>query len=57
MLAAPVRVPAVRSGGDPRSYYKIKPATSMALNDATMSEIVAKEYKVIALREGRPRRS
>ena len=43
-------VSAVRSGGDPRSYYPVTPAPGMALNDAPAA-VAAKEYKVIALRE------
>jgi len=43
-------VSAVRSGGDPRSYYPETPAPGMALNDAPAA-VAAKEYKVIALRE------
>ena len=46
----PCGLPAVRSGGDPRSYYQVKSASAMALNDAQTTP-AAKEYKVIALRE------
>ena len=46
----PCGAPAVRSGGDPRSYYPVTPAAGMALNDAPAVR-AAKEYKVIALRE------
>ena len=46
----PCGVPAVRSGGDPRSYYQVTAAADMALNDAPAAP-AAKEYKVIALRE------
>jgi len=46
----PCGVPAVRSGGDPRSYYQVTAAAGMALNDALVVP-AAKEYKVIALRE------
>jgi hypothetical protein len=45
----PCGVPALRSGGDPRSYYAVTPAAELALNDAPAA--IAKEYKVIALRE------
>jgi DNA repair protein RadC len=47
----PCGVPAAKSGRDPRAHYEVTSATDMALNDATISEFVAKEYKVIALRE------
>jgi DNA repair protein RadC len=40
--------PSLRAGGDPRSYYQVKPANELAMNDALP---MAKEYKVIALRE------
>lgn len=42
----PCGVPCFRSGGDPRSYYQVKPADE--LKDAPP---MAKEYKVVALRE------
>lgn len=44
----PCGVPRTRSGGDPRSYYQVKPASGMVMNDAPP---MAKEYKIIALRE------
>lgn len=44
----PCGVPRSRAGDDPRSYYQVKPATGMVLNDALA---IAKEYKVVALRE------
>jgi hypothetical protein len=44
----PCGVPRPRSGGDPRSYYQVKPASELAMNDAPPA---AKEYKVVALRE------
>ena len=43
--------PSLRATGDPRSYYRVTPATNMALNDAPMKPTTAKEYKVVALRE------
>lgn len=46
----PCGLPAHRSKADPRSYYAVTPATAMALNDAPAAP-VAKEYKVVALRE------
>lgn len=53
MLAAPVRRLARRSPGDPKSVYRVVPATEMQLNEA-ISPIpthTTKEYKVVALRE------
>jgi DNA repair protein RadC len=44
----PCGVPRPRSGGDPRSYYQVKPANALPMNDAPS---MAKEYKVVALRE------
>ncbi len=44
----PCGVPRPRAGGDPRSYYQVKPAAELAMNDAPPA---AKEYKVVALRE------
>jgi len=44
----PCGVPRSRAGGDPRSYYQVKPASELAMNDAPPA---AKEYKVVALRE------
>ena len=44
----PCGVPRSRSGGDPRTYYQVKPTNELALNDAPPT---AKEYKVVALRE------
>ena len=46
----PCGIPTERSGGDPRSYYQVTPATQMGMNDAPAAP-AAKEYKVIALRE------
>jgi hypothetical protein len=46
----PCGVPAIRSGSDPRAHYEVTPATEIAVNDAPMAGI-AKEYKVVALRE------
>lgn len=37
-----------RSGGDPRSYYEVRSAADLAMNDAPLA---AKEYKVVSLRE------
>jgi hypothetical protein len=39
-------VPTERSGGDPRSYYQVTPATAMALNDAPRAD--ASKFRVIA---------
>jgi RadC-like JAB domain len=44
----PCGVSRPRLKGDPRSYYEVKPASALAMNDAPFS---AKEYKVVALRE------
>ncbi len=44
----PCGVPSLRAGGDPRTYYQVKPAGELAMNDAPPT---AKEYKVVALRE------
>ncbi len=44
----PCGVPRPRSGGDPRSYYQVKPASDLEMKD---SPATAKEYKVVALRE------
>jgi DNA repair protein RadC len=38
-----------RLQGDPRSYYEVKPATNLVLKDDL--HLIAKEYKVVALRE------
>jgi DNA repair protein RadC len=46
----PCGVPSLRAGGDPRSYYQVKSATEMAMNDAPALP-AAMEYKVVALRE------
>ena len=46
----PCGIPSRRAGGDPRSYYQVKPASGMEMNDAP-SAAFAKEYKVVALRE------
>ena len=46
----PCGVPSHRAGGDPRSYYQVKPASGTELNDAP-AQMFAKEYKVVALRE------
>lgn len=43
----PCGVSRPRSDGDPRSYYEVKPASQLAMNDA----LNAKEYKIVALRE------
>lgn len=43
--------PSLRAGGDPRSYYQVKPASELEMNDALMLPKPAKEYKVVALRE------
>jgi proteasome lid subunit RPN8/RPN11 len=43
----PCGVSRPRLKGDPRSYYEVKPASALAMNDA----LIAKEYKVVALRE------
>jgi DNA repair protein RadC len=40
--------PATVPVGDPRSYYQVKPASELTMNDAPPT---AKEYKVAALRE------
>ena len=45
----PCGVPSTRSGRDPRTYYQVTPATDIAMNDAPAA--IAKEYKIIALRE------
>jgi hypothetical protein len=42
----PCGVPTERSGGDPRSYYQVTPATAMALNDAPRAD--ASKFRVIA---------
>ena len=44
----PCGVSRPRLEGDPRSYYEVKPASALALNDAPA---IAREYKVVALRE------
>ena len=44
----PCGVPRHRSGGDPRSYYQVTPASDLEMKDAPRT---AKEYKVVALRE------
>ena len=43
----PCGVSRPHSDGDPRSYYDVKPASQLAMNDAPS----AKEYKIVALRE------
>lgn len=43
--------PRMRSGGDPRSYYQVKPATEMVMNETATKPYMAKELKVITLRE------
>jgi hypothetical protein len=47
----PCGVPRSRSGGDPRSYYEVTPASELAMNDAPVKPYAAQEYKVVALRE------
>jgi hypothetical protein len=44
----PCGVSRPRMSGDPRSYYQVRPANGLELNDAPPA---AKEYKVVALRE------
>jgi DNA repair protein RadC len=44
----PCGVPRPRAGGDPRSYYQVKPASELEMKDAPPT---AKEFKVVALRE------
>jgi len=44
----PCGVPSLRAGGDPRSYYHVKPANELEMKDAPPA---AKEYKVVTLRE------
>ena len=44
----PCGVSRPRLNHDPRSYYEVKPASEMTMNDAPFS---SKEYKVVALRE------
>jgi DNA repair protein RadC len=44
----PCGVPRMRASGDPRSYYQVKAASELAIQDAPPA---AKEYKVVALRE------
>ncbi len=49
----PCGAPRGRSRGDPRAYYQVTPAKALALNEALPAPppYVAKEYKVVALRE------
>jgi len=47
----PCGAPRIRSRGDPRSYYEVVPADELVLKDALFKPSMAKEYKVIALRE------
>ncbi len=47
----PCGVPRMRAGGDPRSYYQVKPASEMVMNEMSTKPYSAKEYKVITLRE------
>ena len=47
----PCGAPRMRSSGDPRSYYQVTPADELEIKDALLRSQVAKEYKIVALRE------